>query len=311
MTLLGLGRGGRAVDIVSAVDQHITSEPYYLPTAAPSPQAGESGDHSGGWEYFTPSDSVISVWAPDIQHGGPPTGLLTRTLRHTAAANSPQPAEFSRISTDILGPIGLGTNRVRGEVLRPGRQISLIGAELQVQRADGSYRTTATARAWQLHGSPSAGIAHAPRPPMSPLPADLRTHRGVMANSAQGVDWGTTGFIGSTETAGVPGRVGSLDAVWIRPLAALVANEATDFLDSLSVVADVANGVGTALDPRIWTWMNTDTTLHLLRRPIGPWIAIDAELCPGPNGFGATFADLYDEAGFIGRTAQTVLLSSR
>ena len=26
---------------------------------------------------------------------------------------------------------------------------------------------------------------------------------------------------------------------------------------------------------------------------------------------GTTFADLYDEAGFIGRTAQTVLLSSR
>ncbi len=302
---------GIGVDIVDAVDEHIADEAYYLPTAVDDAQAGD------GWEYFAPSGSVVSVWSPDIQHGGPPTGLLTRSLRRAAAAENDNGdgarVTFSRIATDILGAIGLGTNRIRGEVIRPGRRISLIGAELQVAGPDGSYRTAATARAWQLHGSSSTDIEHAPREPMSPRPDSLAIHRGVTPTSTQGVDWGTIGFIGSTETAWVPGpgRAGPLSAVWIRPLAPLVAGEETDFLDSLCVVADVANGVGCDLDPRRWTWMNTDTTLHLLRRPCGSWVALDAELAAGPDGFGATFADLYDEAGFVGRTAQTVLLSAR
>nr|WP_212763236.1 thioesterase family protein [Gordonia araii] len=295
------------MDIVGRVDQHIADEPYYRPTVVDDAQAGDDG-----WEYFAPTESSVSVWTSEIQHGGPPTGLLTRVLRRTAAAaGTGESVTFSRIATDILGPVGLDTNRVKGEVIRPGRQISLIGAELQTRQPDGSYRTAATARAWQLHGSPSAQIAHAPRPPMSPLPGELTVHRGVTPQTAPGVDWGTVGFIGSTETAWVDGRTGSTDAVWIRPLAPLVEGEETDFLDSLGVVADVANGVGTTLDPREWTWMNTDTTMHLLRRPVGSWIAIDSELSAGPAGFGATYADLYDEQGFVARTAQTVLLAAR
>ncbi|GED98118.1 thioesterase family protein [Gordonia crocea] len=285
------------------MDEYITDNAYYLPADPAQAQAGD------GWEYFTPSESVVSVWSTDIQHGGPPTGLLARSLRH-AAGGDDGPVAFSRITTDILGAIGLGTNRVRGEVLRPGRQISLIGAELQVADGNGAFRTAATARAWVARGSASAAIDHSPREPMTPLPGELEIRAGVTPDSSLGVDWGTVGFIGTTETAWVPGRNGRLSAVWIRPIPALVAGETTDLLDSLCVVADVANGVGSELDPRQWTWMNLDTTLHLLRRPVGTWIALDAELCAGPDGYGATFADLYDEDGFVGRTAQTVLLSA-
>lgn len=303
-----LGASVASLDIVGRVNQHIADEPYYLPIAADDPQAG------GGWEYFTPTRSTASVWTSTIQHGGPPAGLLTRALRRAAGAGSgPNQATsevaFSRITTDILGPVGFGTNRVRASVIRPGRQISLLEAQLQTKQEDGDYRTAATARAWQLHGESSSAIAHPPQPPMTPGPAELEIVRGVTPQTTAGVDWGTIGFIGSTETAWVDGRNGTTGAVWIRPLVPLVAGEETDALDSLAIVADVANGVGTTLDPRQWTWMNTDTTIHLLRRPVGSWIAIDSDLAIGPEGFGATLGDLYDEQGYVARTAQTVLIS--
>lgn len=57
--------------------------------------------------------------------------------------------------------------------------------------------------------------------------------------------------------------------------------------------------------------MNTDTTVHFIRPPRGEWIGLDSDLAVGPEGYGATLADLYDADGFIGRSAQTVLMAKR
>ena len=57
--------------------------------------------------------------------------------------------------------------------------------------------------------------------------------------------------------------------------------------------------------------MNTDTTAHLVGQPTTSWLGIDADMASGRHGYGATFADLYDVSGFLGRSAQTVLLGPR
>jgi hypothetical protein len=45
----------------------------------------------------------------------------------------------------------------------------------------------------------------------------------------------------------------------------------------LFAIADDANGVGTKLDIRTWTFMNTDLVVHIHRVPEGDWIGIRAE----------------------------------
>ena len=71
-------------------------------------------DDADDFEYFSPTSATLSVWASDIQHGGPPAGLLMRSLLRCA----PNPTqEFTRVTTEILGPIGLGLNRVRASCL--------------------------------------------------------------------------------------------------------------------------------------------------------------------------------------------------
>lgn len=270
---------------------------YYLPLP---------GNADDGYEYFQPTSSTLSVWAPTLQHGGPPTALLVRSIQALAQGRS---GSFSRLTTDILGAVGLDVNRVRAQVIRPGRKISVIGAELDVRQPDGSFRTAARASAWFLDGAPSDSIENQPREPLVPLPRDIPTRIGVTTDDTGGVDWGTVGFIGATETGRVPGRNGKTPAVWVRPRLPLVEGEDTSELASAFIVFDVANGIGTNLDPRQWSWMNMDTTVHLTRAPRGDWIGLDSDLAVGPDGYGASFGDLYDQDGFIGRSAQTVLLA--
>ena len=117
-------------------------------------------DDADDFEYFSPTSATLSVWASDIQHGGPPAGLLMRSLLRCA----PNPTqEFTRVTTEILGPIGLGLNRVRARAVRPGRQIALIEADLEVRQPDGTYRLAAQSIGWRMRTTDSAAITHAPR----------------------------------------------------------------------------------------------------------------------------------------------------
>lgn len=273
----------------------MSDEPaYYLPL-------GRDGDH----EHFTPTENTVSVWGDELQHGGPPIGLLARALlRH-----SPDPAHhFSRITVDILGAIGLGENRVETTVLRPGRQISLIQSELSVRQSDGSFRPAARAQGWRLATAETSGIEDLPHTPLTPGPAELEGTIGFSGLGPLTGDWGTRGFVGTLESRMMPdtGRDGR--QVWVRPLLPLVAGEAVSDAEKFFTVLDVANGVGSRLDFGKWTFMNTDTTVHLYRQPVGDWTGIDARMAVGPGGYGMTGADLFDASGPVARSAQTLLI---
>ncbi|MFT3715153.1 MAG: thioesterase family protein [Gordonia sp. (in: high G+C Gram-positive bacteria)] len=259
------------------------------------------------YEYFRPSGAVVSVWSPKIQHGGPPTGLLVRAMERAVDPSDGQ--EFSRVTMEILGAIGLGVNRVRAVVPRPGRQISQVSAELEVQQDDGTYRLVARATAWRLKSCDSSSVQRLPRTPLDLTPDRLEQHIGFPEVNGIEVPWGRVGFIGTVTVCGQPSRVGGLAAIWIKPNLPLVAGEHTSPLASAFTVIDVANGVGTPLDPMTWSWMNTDTTVHLIKQPAGDWVGIDSNMAAGATGYAASFADLYDVTGFLGRSAQTSLLS--
>ena len=82
-------------------------------------------------------------------------------------------------------------------------------------------------------------------------------------------------------------------------------------LQRLAMVVDSANGAGAALDPEQFVFMNTDTVVHLHRLPIGKDFALRARGSIGPDGIGCTTADIFDRQGFIGTSAQTLLVQRR
>jgi hypothetical protein len=57
--------------------------------------------------------------------------------------------------------------------------------------------------------------------------------------------------------------------------------------------------------------MNTETTVHLHRLPTGKDFALRARGSIGPDGIGLTTAEIFDRQGFIGASAQTLLVQRR
>jgi hypothetical protein len=58
-------------------------------------------------------------------------------------------------------------------------------------------------------------------------------------------------------------------------------------------------------------FMNTDTTVHLHRLPSGADFGLRARASIGPDGIGVTTAELFDRQGFVGTSAQTLLIMRR
>ena len=85
--------------------------------------------------------------------------------------------------------------------------------------------------------------------------------------------------------------------VWLSPLVHVVDNEETTDLQRLAMVVDCANGVGAALDPQQFMFMNTDTVVHLHRLPTGTDFALRARGSIGPDGVGVTTAEILTAKG--------------
>jgi hypothetical protein len=98
---------------------------------------------------------------------------------------------------------------------------------------------------------------------------------------------------------------------WLSPLVPLVDDEETTAVQRLAMVVDSANGAGAALDPERFMFMNTDTTVHLHRLPTGSDFALRARGSIGPDGVGVTTAEIFDRQGFVGTSAQTLLVQRR
>lgn len=251
---------------------------------------GSDGDIS----IFESTDFTRSNWTPDIQHGSPPLALLTRAVEELVGPG----LRLGRVTLDILGAIPVTEVRVRAWVERPGNRISLLAAEMTANRPDGAPRAVARVTAWALATTDTADVVLDRYPPL------------VEAHPAPwGLPWKDAGgYVDSVQWR--PQADGSAGATvyWLKPLIPLVDDEETTALQRLTMVVDSANGVGGALDPHRFVYMNTDTAVHLHRLPTGHDFALRARGSIGPDGIGVTTAEIFDRAGFVGTSAQTLLV---
>jgi acyl-coenzyme A thioesterase PaaI-like protein len=250
------------------------------------------------YQAFESTEYTRSNWGPDLQHGSPPLALLTKLIEDLSAGSG---LRIGRLSLDILGAIPVAPVRARAWVKRPGSRVAMVAAEMLADRADGSARTLARVTAWLLADSDTADVASDRYPPLvegpaEPLPAPFA---------------GAGGYFDAIEWR--PQRVAEGEAAvsWFRPTAHIVDTEETTALQRLAVVVDCANGVGKILDPDEFVFMNTDTVVHLHRPPTGGDFAVRARASVGPHGVGVTTAEIFDTTGFIGTSAQTLLIQRR
>lgn len=232
-------------------------------------------------------------WSPDAQHGGPPMALMAREAQRLGDGSR----VVARLTCDLLGPVPVSRLRVRATVARPGRSVELVECELA--DAD-SGRVAARAAAWLVPRVDDGPVAGLPTPPEGPA-------EGVEREIPRG--W-HPGYLDAIEWSWVEG---SLDqpgpaTVWMRPRVALVEGEPMAPLERLMTCVDSASGVSAALAITEWQFMNTELTAHLVREPRGEWVGLRALTTLGGGAAGLAQAEVFDEQGFVGRTAQALLV---
>jgi hypothetical protein len=172
---------------------------------------------------------------------------------------------------------------------------------MSAQREDGTERAVARVTAWLLATSDTSDAA------TDRYPALVEGEAVEVPHS-----WaGAKGYLETVSWRRQPDADESGNVVWLGPLVPLVDSEPTTALQRLAMVVDSANGAGAALDPEQFVFMNTDTAVHLHRLPEGADFALRSRASIGPDGIGVTTAELFDRRGFIGTSAQTLLVMRR
>ena len=245
---------------------------------------------------FTSTDHTGGPWDPRLQHAGPPSALLTRAVEQHPGA---WPGHIVRVSVDILGPVPVAEVVVTTEVLRSGKSVELVQAELR-----SGDRVAARATAWRVvdvaldlpaHPEPTVDVPPFPDGE-SPLP------QGWGGGYLAAMEWRLAGGL----WAG-PGAA----TVWGRMRYPLVADEEPTGLQRVMAIADSGNGVSFVLPFEEWLFINPDLTVHVAREPSGEWICLDAATTVSDRGFGLAASGLFDRDGLVARGAQALYVAPR
>lgn len=245
-----------------------------------------TGEHT-----YKPTVHAGGAWNVGEQHFGPLAGLIVHAVDRHLETDPGRGLALARISYDILGQIAAEECEITVRVLRPGRTIELL--EVLVTLAD---RVVVRARAWLLSVQDTARVQDAPR---ERLEAPEAWDPWPMSELWNG------GFVASLDVrrqARTTGRA----AAWLRSRFQLVAGEESSALASFIALVDTANGIAVQQDPTEWMFPNLDLTIHLHRRPEGPWTGLDTTVSFGPEGLGLTSSVLHDSRGPVGTAEQTL-----
>jgi Thioesterase-like superfamily len=259
-------------------------------------------------DRFMPTPWTRGPWGPDAQHAGPPGALLGRAI----AALEPGPRmRVARFTLEILRPIPLAPLRVQAGVVRPGRRVDLCEATLS-EAGDGDGGggggLVARATAWRIRPDPEARLDERGMDPLT-LPGPGESENPPAYDPGYGresyfaaLDWRE-----ARGSFSVPGPA----AAWMRMRIPLLEGEEPTPLTRVLVAADSGNGISAELPLGPFLFVNLELTVHLAREPEGEWVCIDARTRFAADGLGVAQSAIWDERGWIGSGAQSLLVARR
>lgn len=235
---------------------------------------------------FVPTGVGISPWNDRAQLGVGLAGLIVHAIEKVPAV---VPMYAARLTIDILGAVPIEPLTASVRVVRDGRRVRLIDAELAI---DGRVWVRATALYLRIGESPDRSA-----PPTRAFPADARP--------VSGDGWfEVVRLEGDYETPG-PG------ASWARITVDAVAGTPLSSLVAVAMIADLGSGTAPLVSMSEWTYANVDISVHLIRPPQGEWFLLDAISESAGNGAGLIHSRLGDRHGMIGMGHQTTFLQPR
>jgi hypothetical protein len=257
-------------------------------------------------DTYVATAATAGPWSPDAQHGGPPSALAARALeRHEPDERQ----RLGRVSIDILRPVPVGKVSIKTRMVRPGRRVSLLESVMESEGQE-----VLIARGWRLERPASDVPEVADGRPAMPVIAEGQGLPPIFSSSQSGylasIEWR---FL--TEDSPWPqisgDVVGPVRAAWTRPTIPLLPDEQALPMSRALLVADSGSGVGAALPPMDFIFINVDLTVVLPRDPEGEWLLLEPLTTIGSDGTGLTTTRLSDRRGACGTGTQTLLVAPR
>lgn len=253
-------------------------------------------------DAVVPTSKAQGPWDPGVQHGGAVAGVLARAVEQVA---TPVPMRVARFTLDMMRRVPLKPLGISTEVLRTGKRIQTVRAELQ----DGDL-VVASAMAVSVRTGAEIDVSSY-RQPDAPLPpppgsADKPPTFSPLAVMPDGfphvVEFDRV--VGSSQ-GGTPSKT------WVRPLVPFVRGEETSPLVNLMAMSDFTSGLGSFLPFDQYVSINTDLSIHVLRYPTSDRIGIDAETWADADGIGQSRARLFDETGLCALSNASLFIETR
>ncbi len=240
-------------------------------------------------------------WHPEHQHAGPPIALVCRAIERAAMGHGL--THIARLTANLLRPVPIGVVTIEVAIDYVGRNAGHFSAQLI---AGGKEVARFTALAQRENDVPiPEDLPGHPLPMASKDPDD--SIAGVFPFASKHV-----GYADLVETRVAHGRLfDGPCAVWFRLRHPLLASELPSVYQRVAVAADSGNGISAILDLKTYSFVNSDLTINLLRKPKGEWICLDARTHLGTNGGGLAESTLYDVHGLVGRATQSLSVSRR
>ena len=257
------------------------------------------------------SDRVVATelsrgpWDPRHCHGGPVSALLARAVEQVTVDEDLR-WQIARLTIELTRPVPvLAPMDLVSQVERPGRKVSLVSSVLTADGVEVARVRALRIRAEQV---PLAEGANAASDAMPADPTGGRLERPTFAGVDQ-VAYHSHGcehrFVSGSWAQ--PGPV----AVWIRLRHPVVEGEQPSGVQRVAAAADFGNGVSGSLPYEQYVYINPDLTVHLLRPPVGEWVGMRTTSWYGPVGAGLAESALFDEAGRLGRSCQSLFVDAR
>lgn len=271
----------------------------------PHPPAGAPASlYEPDGDRFVPTELTIGPWDRTAQHGGAPSALLTRAVE---AVEPRVPARLARVTFELLRPVPLTPLSVTTTVLRPGKKVSLVGASLLAGDVEVMRAVALRIREDESLVPPDGVVPD--DPPPAPPSGGERGQRFPFDAEGEVVAFHAT----AVDIAAVDGGFASPgpSVVWIRLRVPVVPGEEPTAAQRVAAAADFGNGVSWVLPADSWLFINPDLTIHLARLPEGEWVGMRSVTIPAAGGVGLAESALYDAAGRIGRSVQSLILDRR
>ncbi len=207
-------------------------------------------------------------WSPDQANGGCVLALLGHCLDDVPSL---VPMTVSRFTADLVRPVPLGQRlHVTHEILREGKKIQVVQLTLRVGDVEHVRATALRLRDFDLSDVPM------PSSTTDARPGDLLT-RPDDSVSIREVSPQPPGFLGAVDMRKGQMSDGTGMGTWVRLEVPVVAGEAVRPTARLTFGFDYTNLVGVGEHPGMVTMINPDVTAHVLRPPVGEWIAITGD----------------------------------